>query len=316
MPALHVAMALLLCAAFLAACSEPEEAPPVIPPCAPIEGAPNDPCAVGNHQYDTLRFHADAVWEANAGNVRSHLDGDYPVRVAHIVIRATTLPGTIRCTHGLYRYLPGESGGEWREGTSFRCFIDVRVNEYLVGTGPATLTVQYLAPPRHLLGAKDVQQLTTDIQRAMTEGGTVGELRLPSGGIEGREWVMFLKPPYDVGFEVWRRGESWDVQQMADGSIVAIHPGFGLTRVNWMIILDRPSFREAQEPKPLNELVREVKAAHMERSREYRGRIGADKDSPKLVQDARDLRDHFMAIGAYDHPAGPPLQPPPVRSPR
>ncbi|MCY4448858.1 MAG: hypothetical protein OXE02_08460 [Chloroflexi bacterium] len=45
---------------------------------------------------------------------------------------------------------------------------------------------------------------------------------------------------------------------------------------------------------------------------EYGGRIGADASLPMLISDVHDLDEFMASTGAYDHPDGPPAQPPPV----
>ena len=280
----------------------------VIPPCTPVEGSVIDPCRPSGRPFhiDIPNFHADGLWKAEYAYAEGHLDPGYLEGVAHIVIRATTLPDTIRCRFGMSR----AREGEWRGGdTRLRCFVDVRVNEYIVGNGPATLTILYLNAARFDYAPDGEQPLITDVEHAITQGGTIGYLRFR---MAINEWVMFLRPPWDVAVEVWDIGNPWDVRQLFDGSIVAINPLFGGSP-NWMIQskADIPSFEEAKEPKLLEEFVSEIKAAHEERVREYDGRIGADEALPKLVQRPSDLREYFMAVGAYDHPDGPPAQPPP-----
>ncbi len=284
----------------------------VIPPCTPVEGSVIDPCRPSGRPFhiDIPNVHADGVWKAEYAYAEGHLDRGYPEGVAHIVIRATTLPDTIRCRFGMSRNLPSAREGEWRGGdTRLRCFVDVRVNEYIVGNGPATLTILYLNAAHFDYAPDGEQPLITDVEHAIAQGGTIGYLRFR---MAINEWVMFLRPPRDVAVEVWGIGNPWDVRQLFDGSIVAINPLFEGS-LNWMIRseADIPSFKEAKEPKPLEEFVSEIKAAHEERVREYDGRIGADEALPKLVQRPSDLREYLMAVGAYDHPDGPPAQPPP-----
>lgn len=66
--------------------------------------------------------------------------------VTHIVVRATFLPGTERCTSDgpfhpppysdLHFFAPAPYFG------AVQCFADVRVNNYVLGEGPARLTVR------------------------------------------------------------------------------------------------------------------------------------------------------------------------------
>ena len=64
--------------------------------------------------------------------------------------------------------------------------------------------------------------------------------------------------------------------------------------------MELPAFTEA------------VTTANQARVAEYGGRTGPDPSFPMLVTDANQLRQFFTVVGAYDHPDGPPDQPPPV----
>ena len=63
--------------------------------------------------------------------------------------------------------------------------------------------------------------------------------------------------------------------------------------------MELPAFKQA------------VTTANQERITEYEGRIGADADLPDLITDANQLSQFYRDTGAYNHPDGPPTQPPP-----
>ena len=109
-----IQIALLLVAlALAAACDDlsegvrTETTPPKylteeIPPCTPVEGSTVDPCEPG------------LTWMAAGGSytigpeprdMRVFLGGErLTVSVAHLVVRGTYLPGTVRCTAGGDRF--------------------------------------------------------------------------------------------------------------------------------------------------------------------------------------------------------------------
>ena len=55
----------------------------------------------------------------------------------------------------------------------------------------------------------------------------------------------------------------------------------------------------------------EVAKASQARLEAFGGRIGMDETLPMLVFDTNALREFMISTGAYDHPDGPPAQPPP-----
>ena len=65
-----------------------------------------------------------------------------------------------------------------------------------------------------------------------------------------------------------------------------------------LVEMELPAFEQA------------VTAAHEARVAANGGRIRPDPAYPMLVTDANQLRQFFIDVGAYDHPDGPPAQPP------
>ena len=60
-------------------------------------------------------------------------------------MRGTYLPGTVRCiAENTHRAPPYTSLGDWSTPTGIglvKCYTDVRVNAYILGSGPPSLTV-------------------------------------------------------------------------------------------------------------------------------------------------------------------------------
>ena len=245
-------------------------------------------------------------------NIREMLDDDPPppAWVPHLVLRGTYLPGTVRCTAGdLFRppsYLQDEFG-DTTEERSIKCYIDVRANVYVLGNGPSTLTTLLF------VYSYCDHQYTSYLEEGQTEQDLVEEFRQQvetaiDDVFPSREHIMFLGPAVDLSSEAWRFMGYWDVQRQEDGTVVAVHPDRDLWRrrqpddyqtYRSVLEMELPAFKQA------------VTEANQARVTQYEGRIGADEGLPMLVSDANQLRQYFIAVGAYDHPDGPPAQPPP-----
>ena len=118
------------------------------------------------------------------------------------------------------------------------CYVDVTVNEYVLGTGPSTLTVAY----DHIAGARSF-----DLYRKAHLAGEFGEVALRSESehlseleeavwesetalrriVSGRESVLFLAPMgayHAIAIEAWRVVDQWDLQTV-DGTVNAVRYG-------------------------------------------------------------------------------------------
>ena len=243
---------------------------------------------------------------------------------SHIVVRGTYLPDTERCTTGNpYRppsYLSNEQYDNIVNALLINCYVDLRVSDYILGSGPSTLTVL-----RHFFSyrvgaaqAADIEQVTGMSERAWFEDYSQrleGEEYM--GGIAGREEVLFIGPASSLSVEVWRAFAIWDVQQRGDGTVIAVHPHRELwrrlrpddyqTHLS-TLEMELPAFKQA------------VTAAHQTRVDEYGGRIAASDaegiiqgaELPMFISNVNQLDEYYTAVGSYNHPDGPPTQPPPV----
>ena len=272
-----------------------------IPPCTPVDSLAVDPCDPKTEHLDVgagaEHFDEHEISDAPVPISDMFGDGDSP-RVTHIVVRGTFLPKTSRCSVGDKLRRPSHRKPFPSDGGSpaYKCYIDIRANDYYVGTGPSVLTV-----------------LLIRIGYASDAGHDEESRRLLEKtfeGLAGREHVMFLGPARDVSAEVLRFLGYWDVQRKSDGIIVAVHP----ERDQWMA--EKPT--EAQShmallEMSLTDLARALDTAHQARVTRFEGRIGMAADLPMLVTDAGDLRDYYVAVGAYDDGAVPSPPPPPPR---
>lgn len=130
-----------------------------------------------------------------------------------------------------------------------------------------------------------------------------------SGGIDGREMILFVGPPLDHSKQVWQVHESWDVQRRADGTVIAVHP----QRAAWQLFnADNFAANQSALEIELSRFKQLVLSAHKARVAEYDGRIGADMSFPELMTDIHGLRGFMTNVGTYDHADGTPVAPPPV----
>ena len=307
-----------------------------MPPCTPVTGSSVDPCEQGAEGALTTSSGGLIVFDVPLG-AKSILYGapTTPMYTTHVVLRGTYLPGTVRCTSGNRIRYPSYVGDRQSERRFIYCFADVRVNAYLLGTGPSTLTVIVEVSiyarrgSDEDYGLEQLESLRSAYERALSEGGRfeydnplqgvlpadggLGPLRLgytdvpvvtgPPGGIGGREAVLFTGPLYDLSVEAWEVLYTWDVERREGGTVVALHP------FRRWLKLEQQSYAEVELPA----LTQEVTAAHEARLFANGGRIGGRSGLPMLVTDANRLRQFFSdpKVGAYAPGAPTPSQPPP-----
>ena len=288
-----------------------------IPPCTPIQGSSVDPC-----EPDVAQVSSNGGI-VNIGpqpwSVRHLLDGGRgSLLEGHLVVRGTYIPGTVRCiadNTARYPSYIGVPNKSVSEGVSaFKCYADVRVNAYVVGSGPSTLTVLVRAFRYYWSDAtpEAIERLRSNYERFFIEGGDAYGITVPADGIGGWEVMLYLGPAIDVSIESWRVYTTSDVQRREDGTIVVVHPD----RDAWRTLspTDYQTYRSALEME-LPAFTQAVTAAHQARLIEYGGRIGPEENLPMLVNDADQLRQYYNEVGAYSYPEGPPSQPPPVYAP-
>ena len=229
--------------------------------------------------------------------------------VAHVIVRGTYVPGTIRCLSG-DRFLPPSywrSTFMWSRGRPLiKCYADLRVNDYVVGSGPPTLTVEVehdLYPPTW--GEAETQERKGLWETALIEGGIdIGpydDIR----AIVGIEAMLFIGPSVDTSVAAWKVSDTWNIERRDDGTAIAVHPhrdAFDIEDHRSALEMELPAFKLA------------VTQAHQARVAEHGGRI-APEDSddevlPMLVTDANQLPQFFIAVGPYDEGDVPPAPPP------
>ena len=156
-------------------------------------------------------------------SVQHYLEGALD-SVPHIVVRGTYLPGTIRCDPTVFRprpYLGPNAYGSTDHPHSLRgeslllCYADVRVNEYLLGTGPPTITVVVW----FLIFWDIYGEAVEAPERSLVEGGlSIG----PRGEIDpiiGREEIMFIGPTLTASVEAMEVFSTWHIERRDAGAV-------------------------------------------------------------------------------------------------
>lgn len=273
----------------------------VIPPCVPVENSMIEPCPVGPPpQVSNVTVHSYNVLPDTLQTFTEYLVRS-PAFIPHIVVRVTVLPGTSRC--GIYPVVQPNyesDNPQLEEILYYDCFVEVRVNEYIVGTGPPLLTLSIYQDAMIGSIADEEVGLNKELDRAMQNAPS----RVASA-YDGQELVLFLSVSYTTVVESWvaaNGGDRWFVQR--DGDEVRV--------VSDLIHWARTDEHRRRLDMPLVELVREVKQAAEERMVITGGRIGQNSSLPLLVTDANRLQDFFGAVGAVYEGDGATVLPPPV----
>ena len=303
----------------------PEYLTQEIAPCTPMESSTVDPCEPGVR----LTMATGASLGSTNGEesdtpagVRQFLDGDSLISVSHIVIRGTYISNTIRCVSGIpFRAPSYEELGYFHNTTLMQCFADVRVNAYILGSGPTELTV--VVDFYHYWEGVSRQD-TIDEITFLTELGfergrysTGSRFDTSTVGLGGREVILFVGPSHNHAVEAWQIFGMWDVQRQEDGTVTAVHPA---TEYWKQVRSDEYKTQRGALEIGLSTFITEVSNAHSARVTDYGGAIApSDIDSkkegadlPMLISDANRLSQFYTDTGAYNHPDGPPTQPSPV----
>ena len=235
-----------------------------------------------------------------------------PEYIAHFIVRATVIPGTIRCGNSAFQlYISSSYYDTFAErlgrGWPY-CFVDIAVNEYLVGTGPNRLTVNTGIRPASPVGSD------RDCDAACLKHG-VDLVKLTA--IEGVEWIFTLGGPHDLGALAWDIVYRWDVQLREDGQVVAVSPWKAL-----MLSVSSPGNYDmnlARLEHTLDNFKSIVKKAHSDLTNLTGGRITTVTDlrgqpAALLAVDAGPdaLSDFVSSTTAIERLNAEPSTPPPV----
>ena len=227
-----------------------------------------------------------AYWELYYTEQASRI----PFFQPHLVIRGTFLPDTVRCA--LYEIrVPDFAASEVRPGPGqhfLYCFIDVRVNNYLIGSGPAELSI---IGSFSTSNGPAADQSLMDLERSQLVNK-----------YEGVESVLFLVPSFTTAVEAWYINELWDVQEL-DGTVKVVSP--------YLEYFEPTPENLSRLIVPLTEFEVTIAEAATTRAARHEGRTGASPGLPMFVTDANLLRPYFEQVGVT-YETNPPAPPPPV----
>ena len=284
----------------------------IIPPCVPIEGSEVDPCLPPILPRVESSIHVTTTALTKLYSYTDLLMGrdispywTPHTRTPHIVIRGTGKPDTNRCALYPVELFDYELDGsdEYRSPELYTnawlylCFMDIRVNEYIVGQGPPDLTVQM-----YIYGFLDLD--LEDWPTLEQEYYDVASRRISN--YEGKEMILFLGTTDTLAVEAWSLfgypTEWWFIQ----------HSNDEVRAVSWRIDWATTDELRSQLNLPLDDLVRQIKEAAEERLTLVEGRVGVDSPLPMLVTDANKLQELYGALGAVYEGEGATVLPPPV----
>ena len=243
-----------------------------IEPCVVVAGFDADPCERRFDDWDVIRtpYRSRYVPSLDPPTVESSLSVLFgaPEHVPHLIVRGTVIPGTTRCDEQTGVYL-GAFGNdaEVYQGPRDTCFADLRVNEYIVGRGPARITVRLGAHDK----VDDFGDKRGDEDYTWLEG--------IHSVFEGSEWIFGLKVPIDFYFAAWTINYfPWDLQK---------NPNGGLVVVDWRARQQSELPREDNGFEvTLDEFRTLVKRMHAEHLELHGGRTGEFGGAPFVLTDA------------------------------
>ena len=277
-----------------------------VEPCAQLTEFDADPCERRFDDWDVVQT------PYNTGHPHRRERGPHAVEttitlaynhswsIPHLIVRGTVLPGSTRCEEqntklfGAFSEEP--KAMEWAGDA---CFSELRVKDYIVGSGPPLLTIE--VGSHHKIF--DYGDTSGDRYYDWVEG--------IHSVYEGSEWVVALSVPIDFAYSVWRTWTNlwWDVQRRQDGTVVVAdyqaryHSQLPREENGYEVTLDE--FRET------------ARRLHAEYLLAHGGRIGDFEGAPRVLNDANYefLHAHmsrspvFDIVDATPRAAPPPLAP-------
>ena len=285
----------------------------VVAPCTPWPGLDWDPCERRvPWEWPRLKGHGIAFSTGPAPDpsptIREAVDEafDYLIDIPHQVVKGIVVPGSTRCGvqngSALSRGKLEDEVRWWPDSRDIHCFVDVSVREYLVGSGPARITIN--------TDWRQYEDWRSGYANVPRDDSYFADISSPLvKGLEGYEWIFWLEVPLDPTAETWDSSQNWSVQRRTDGSVVA---------VDWWS--GRHHNQEANADRleiPLDRYSVEVKAARQHYDELYDGRVCASTYCPGIIPTAyrASLIEYLRAVGTYDVPGFTPQPPPPARIP-
>ena len=228
-----------------------------------------------------------------------------PSAVPHLVVRGVAQPDSTRCD--IYpiivpNYVQPNADYLFDDLYHYHCFVDLDVTEYIVGTGPAKVTVSLHRESLYLSRLTDWHDHKDEYLSSWNDPA----FRTAST-FEGKELILFLSLPGTLGVEAWVTRNSfnlWFIEQNQESELRATAQE---------ITLAETDEQRSKMDLPLAEMIKDIKEAAEERIKITNGRIGEESYLPSLITDANFLRDFYITVGAiYGTTEGATVPPPPV----
>ena len=207
-----------------------------VPPCAAVEGSIIDPCErkVWDLEPVVTHSHPDQPelasvepviqipWpppDLESAYLERFRSGQHP----HIIVRGVFSPGTTRCVLHEKRIMEdrgelillGDSESERSTFGMLDCYMDLAVRDYVVGRGPASITVRYEGSIPYARGSHGFYKTDEYLKGLSTH---IAALR------EGREFLVSLGEGTNKAVEVWDVYSAMFVQRRDDDRIVVTTP--------------------------------------------------------------------------------------------
>ena len=146
-----------------------------------------------------------------------------PSAVPHLVVRGIAQPGSTRCE--IYpiivpNYVHLNAEYLFDDLYHYHCFVDIHITEYIVGTGPATVTVSLHRESLYLSRLADWPDQKDEHLDFWND-----PVSRTASTFEGKEIILFLGLPGTLGVEAWVSREPfnlWFIEQTQEGELRAI----------------------------------------------------------------------------------------------
>lgn len=283
-----------------------------IPPCTPIEGTEEETCrsgfplisigqSPGGYNIEVISVSPNSSGEIDVNKSVIEVHGDYfyeraelnptisqivmgesrVVAYPHLVIRATTRPHTTRCEKYPRRI------GVWLD---YICFVDVRVNEYIIGKGPPNLTIAVYEESVGIQPRGSWELLSNEWLDVKFNNPA---LRVAKA-YEGREMIILLTIPYTSSVETLQMAGVYFVIKPEDGPVL-VSP----------LHVDGLNTHTVFHADVLVDLVQQYRDAAESR---HESSYGSSSEEiylpPVLVEDANYLQDIYQKWAAEDKARG------------
>ncbi len=238
----------------------------VIPACIPYPGSSVDP-SERRDTWDLLTSHyISSQWTLldEAPSLEEsymRLNDGSAAFAPQIVVRMIPIPGTTRCakldSFGSFSWVESEAPSRMYEYT--QCFVDLAINEYIIGVGPARLQINMGVWPYNYTGER---------LRA--------EEDIFANKFEGVEWIAFLTGPTNPAHAAWRLYWHLDVQKRDDGEVVVVN--YLRQFYDTMSLPEFAAINASRTESTLTDYRAKVKSAHTNYYAMTGGRIGTGLD--------------------------------------